>query len=112
MVGGWDNSHYVDPWPPEDGVVGRLDIKGTELGVPSDRIRIGYSIYNIHIRTQLFDTDTDTDIIGCEKNDIRIRQNRISDTDRILAVIGCLLNTPESRYTNTSFIFPLGIKDF
>jgi len=45
------------------------------------------------------------------KNDIRIRQNRIPDTDRILAdqmriLIGCLLNTHESRYTSTSFIFP------
>ena len=65
MMGGRDCSHHLDPWPPEDGVVGRLDIKGTELGVPSDRMRIGYSIYNIHIRTQL--SDTDTDIIGCEK---------------------------------------------
>ena len=36
-----------------------------QLGVLSDRIRIGYYLYHIHIRTQ--PSDTDTDIGGCEK---------------------------------------------
>ena len=37
------------------------------VGVPSDRIRIGYYLYHIHIRTQSSETDTDTYIGGCEK---------------------------------------------
>ena len=49
----------------------------------SDRIRIGYCLYYIRIRTE--HSDTNTDIDGCEKMISRIRQNRISDTDPILA---------------------------
>ena len=41
--------------------------RASSLGVPSDRIRIGYYLYHIHIRTQSSDTDTDTDIGGCGK---------------------------------------------
>ena len=36
-----------------------------QIGVQSDRIRIGYCIYHIQIRTQ--PSDTDTDIDRCEK---------------------------------------------
>jgi len=53
--------------------------------VSSNRIQIRYFLYHIRIRTQPSDTDTVTDIGRYEKNDIRIRQNRISYTDLILA---------------------------
>ena len=49
------------------------------VGVPSDQIQIEYCLYHIFIRTQPSDTDTDINIGGCEKNDICIRQNQISD---------------------------------
>ena len=31
MMDGWNYSHLVDPWPPENGAVGRFDVKDTEL---------------------------------------------------------------------------------
>ena len=37
------------------------------LGVPSDRIRIGYCLYHIRIRIQHSNTNMDTNISGCEK---------------------------------------------
>jgi len=51
-----------------------------QVGVPSDRIRIRYCHYQIRIRTQ--PSDTDTNIDRCEK---MISVNRISDMDWILA---------------------------
>ena len=45
------------------------------IGSDTDR----YCLYYIRICTQPSDADTDANIDGCEKNDIRIRQNRISD---------------------------------
>jgi len=60
-------------------------ILALKIGVSLDSIRIGYYLYHICIYTQPSNTDMDTNIGGCEKNDIRIRQNRISYMDRILA---------------------------
>ena len=54
----------------------------------SDQIQITYYFYHIRIRTQSSDTDTETDIDEYEKNDTCIRQNQISDTDRIRILIG------------------------
>ena len=39
MVGRWDHSHHVDQRPPEDGIVGELDIEDTELCDNVERIR-------------------------------------------------------------------------
>ena len=33
MMGERDSSHHVNPWPPEDGVVGRFNVKDVELCV-------------------------------------------------------------------------------
>jgi len=30
-MGGRDRSHHVDPWPPEDRVIGGLDVNNAEL---------------------------------------------------------------------------------
>jgi len=30
-MGGWDCPHHMSPWPPEDNVVGRFDVKDAEL---------------------------------------------------------------------------------
>jgi len=30
-VRGQERSHHVDPWPPEDGVIGELDVKNAKL---------------------------------------------------------------------------------
>ena len=31
MIGERDCSHHVDPWPREDGIIGRCDVKDAEL---------------------------------------------------------------------------------
>ena len=31
MIGGRDCSHQVDPWPPDDGIVGRFDVEDAEF---------------------------------------------------------------------------------
>ena len=38
MMGGRDRSHHVNPWSPEDGVVGELYVKNTELCDDVERI--------------------------------------------------------------------------
>ena len=44
MMGGWDYSHYVDTWSPEDGVIGGLDVKNTELCDDVEWIREGWEL--------------------------------------------------------------------
>jgi len=31
MMGRWDRSHHVDPWPPENGIVGEWDVQDAEV---------------------------------------------------------------------------------
>ena len=38
MMGGWERSHHVDPRPPENGVVGGLDVEDTKLCDDVERI--------------------------------------------------------------------------
>ena len=44
MMGGPDRSHHVDPWPPKNGVVGRLDVEDTELCDDVERILVDWEL--------------------------------------------------------------------
>ena len=43
-MGGQDRSHRVDPRPPEDGVVGGLDVENTKLYDDIERIRVDWEL--------------------------------------------------------------------
>ena len=44
MMSGWDHSHHVNSRPPEDGVVGGLDIKDTKLCDDVERVRANWEL--------------------------------------------------------------------
>jgi len=44
MMGGCNRSHHVDLQPPEDGVVGELDVEDTELCDDVEMVRANWEL--------------------------------------------------------------------
>jgi len=44
MMGRWHRSHHADPRPPEDGVVGGLNVKDTEFCDDVEKVDMNWEL--------------------------------------------------------------------